>query len=118
MSKSQLCRVHQSGVFPETVRAEILSGNKRIKLVKAWILVETMRWYNGWPCVRVLFSPEGDVSYPPAEEDCWLAGSLEWRDGEIRERLNKPLLTPLQEAVWDAVVGWAKNHLKESNVHR
>ncbi|OIQ59778.1 hypothetical protein MOTE_10340 [Moorella thermoacetica] len=118
MSNGQLYRIHQSGVFPETACAESLPGSERVKLVRAWILVEATRWYNGWPCVRILFGAEDGVSYPPVEEDCWLAGSLEWRDGEIRERLNKPLLTPLQEAVWDAVVGWAKNHLKESNAHR
>ncbi|MGB9848818.1 MAG: hypothetical protein ACPLSY_03190 [Moorellaceae bacterium] len=86
-----------------------------VRLDKAWVLIEAERWYDGLPCVRVLFSPEGDDSSPPVEEGCWLAGFLEWRDGEICGQLHKPRLTPFQEAVWNAALEWAKKNLGESN---
>ncbi|MDN5362112.1 MAG: hypothetical protein PWP70_1159 [Moorella sp. (in: firmicutes)] len=83
---------------------------RRPVLRKAWILVESERWYMGYPCVRVVFD-EGN-SPPPKIGDCWVAGHLEINvDGKIQERFHKPKLTSLQKRVWTAVVGWAKKYL-------
>lgn len=99
----------------ETVGKEGTFGNTGIKLAKAWILVETERWYDGWPCIRVYFTPQGVACGPPLEEGCWLAGYVEWQDGQIREDLNKPRFNSLQETVWDAVIAWAQRRIKETN---
>lgn len=87
-----------------------LAETHRPVLRKAWILVESERWYMGYPCVRVVFD-EGNLP-PPKVEGCWVAGHLEIDgEGKIQERFNKPRLTSLQKRVWTAVVGWAKNYL-------
>ncbi|WP_027719229.1 hypothetical protein [Desulfovirgula thermocuniculi] len=77
-------------------------------MLRAWLFLETTRWYDGLPCVQVFFSEE-----PPIVEGCRLAGRIELTGSGVQASLWPPRLTPLQRRVWDAVVGWAIEELQK-----
>ncbi|SMB96234.1 hypothetical protein SAMN00808754_1431 [Thermanaeromonas toyohensis ToBE] len=73
---------------------------------RAWLLLDVDRWWDGRPCVDVLFSREC-----PAIPGSIAVGSIELVEGKLERRLGAPLMNRLQRKVWDAVIAWVEEEL-------